>query len=87
MLVKKFFMLIKQLNKFFFEGTYGPVPYNGCHVVNKNYWYCDIGDEVSGITNIISYKNGVYKEDTPSSRQFTSEYFGIIKYWWYKFIN
>jgi len=88
-LVKTNYYINRSNQQVFFEGRYGPMPLSGCHVVNEDYWYCDGGDK-SGYTNqndIVGYKNGVIVEDTPSSRMWTTEHFGVLTYWWYIWIS
>ena len=83
-LVKTTYYINKDIQQVFVEGRYGPVPLFGCHVVNRDYWYCHGGDNADYTKNdIVGYRNGVMVEDSRSSRIWTTEHFGMLTYWWY----
>jgi hypothetical protein len=83
----------KNSQQVMFDGDYGPVPYHGCHVVSKDNWGCNLleGDSLlphlGGPIDAFGYKNGVFVEDTPSSKIFATQHFGWLKYWGYKIMG
>ncbi len=84
---KETYYINKYTQEVMFDGTYGPVSYAGCHVVDNENWYCDFGKGALGLNDFIGYRNGQMMEDTFSSRMFAAQHFGFFKYWWYKLLG